>query len=223
MVSSYICIDTTERCVYDFNPSNIGDTIFTQVLSPGLLSFVPHIIYSIDSVLIGSVYHKRLHLTDTTYTYFENWIEGVGSELGLIYASHSSFTDNSYDLICFSENDVHEYLNPAPGFGYCLEPLPPVACDTLVSGIPSPENFEILLYPNPAWDQMLMEIKNDKEASSYEITDVEGRLLLCNSLDKYSGNQKFRIDISQLPSGIYYLKVFADAKRSYTFKVVKSN
>src|SRR2546423_26183 len=34
LVSDYLCLDTAERRLYDFNPSNVGDTVYSQVASP---------------------------------------------------------------------------------------------------------------------------------------------------------------------------------------------
>ena len=221
LVSEYLCIDTIERCLYDFNPSNVGDTIYTQVASPGLLSFVPHIIYSIDSVLIASAFHRRLHLADTSLVYFENWIDGVGSESGLVYASHFVVTDNSYDLICFSENGVSEYLNSSPGFGFCQAPLPPIICDSLATGLADLEDLGTLLYPNPGMSEIEVELKHPEKVNSYEVTDVSGRVIQNKMVNKKFSETKFTIDISQLPEGIYYLRVFTGDKRNYSFKLVK--
>jgi len=222
LVSEYLCIDTVERCLYDFNHSNIGDTIYTQVASPGLLTFVPHVIYTIDSVLIGASFHRRLHLADTSFVNFENWIDGVGSEFGLVYASHSVVTDNSYDLICFSENGVNEFLNSSPGFGFCQAPLPPIVCDSLATGIFSPEDFGTLLYPNPAMNEVEVELNHPENVKGYEVTDISGRVILNKMLNKNFSGSKFTIDISKLPEGIYYLRIFTGDKRNFSYKLVKS-
>lgn len=222
LVSDYLCLDTIERALYDFNPSNVGDTIYSQVASPGLLTFVPHIIYSIDSVLVGAAYHRRLHLADTSFVYFENWIDGAGSEAGLIYASHYMITDNSYDLICFSENGVNEYLNVNPGFGFCQAPLPPIVCDSLATGITGPDDFGTLLYPNPAANSVEVELKHPEKVTGYEVTDISGRMILTKMLNKNFREISFSIDVSELPEGIYFLRIFTADKRNYSFKLVKS-
>jgi hypothetical protein len=45
----------------------------------------------------------------------ETWLEGVGSLNGLLRESCFSMTpcDNNYELLCFQENNVLLYSNPA--------------------------------------------------------------------------------------------------------------
>lgn len=135
-VSEELCGDTLERLIYDFNYENAGDTIYTNVLLFGYTDKVPHVISSIDSVLVGVAYHRRLHLTDTLGNPWESWIEGVGSNYGLGYATYWIMTDNSYDLVCFNSNGGLKYQNPAPTFAFCLPPYPMIDCDTGV--LPGP-------------------------------------------------------------------------------------
>lgn len=54
--------DTTVKLIYDFNNENIGDTIYTNVLT-GNPSLFGHLITAVDSVLVGTQFHKRLFFT----------------------------------------------------------------------------------------------------------------------------------------------------------------
>ncbi len=57
-------VDTTVHLVYDFNNTNIGDTIYTSALSGSSSILLGHLITGTDSINIGAQYHKRLYLQD---------------------------------------------------------------------------------------------------------------------------------------------------------------
>lgn len=219
IVSDYLCLDTFERCVYDFNATTVGESIYTQLLSPGSLVQVQHIITGIDSVLIGSDYHRVLQLTDENFYTHEEWIEGMGSTYGLIYATYWMVTDNSYDLICFSESKVNKFLNPNPGFGYCQAPFPPVECDSLATGVTLIEKADAPIYPNPATSRIVIDI-TFKSPDRFELKDVQGRMMLSGALEK-SADHKASISLSALNDGIYLLTLYSNEAPVISCKVMK--
>ncbi len=219
IVSEYSCLDTNARLVYDFNNENIGDTIYSQLLSPGATDFIPHIITSVDSVMIGSEYHRRLQLTDVFHYAFEEWIEGVGSSYGLTYASHFVVTDNSYDLICFSENKQPEYLNPNPGFGYCQSPLPPIECDSLATVVPSILQSEIEVFPNPVVETLNVQLNEKDGVNRYELQTVMGETRIKKSFKQDVG--LLQIDVKNLPSGLYHLFLYKDEDLKGVIRISK--
>jgi len=130
IVSEEFCLDTLERVIYDFGDYTVGDTIRTDVLTNAPPSKVPHVVTAIDSVRVGTAWHRRIHLSDTSGFASESWIEGVGSNWGLPYATYWMLTDNSYDLVCFNHLGGLKYQNPSPAYGFCTPPLPEITCDT---------------------------------------------------------------------------------------------
>jgi hypothetical protein len=222
IVSEYLCLDTMARVVYDFNHLNVGDTIYSQLLSPGSTGFIPHIVTSSDSVLIGSDYHLRLQLTNENQYAFEEWIEGVGSNNGLIYATYWLVTDNSYDLICFSENKQNEYLNPNPGFGFCTAPLPPVECDSLATGIENEFSTGITLFPNPASVFITVRTSGEVFFNRYIVKEMTGQVAL-TSYSKEGFTQGMMVMVGKLSSGLYSLELYADDRLITTYKLIKIN
>lgn len=123
-------VDTMPQLVYDFTSTNLGDTIYTKALA-GSMTFYPHKVVGIDSVLVGNKYHKRLDLVDPANSFNqEYWIEGIGSSWGLPWATFWSITDNSYDLSCYNTLGKVVYENPSPTFGMCAGTLPVITCDS---------------------------------------------------------------------------------------------
>ncbi len=199
-------VDTSVQMVYDFNNTNVGDTIYTNVLSgnPNLLG---HLVTETDSVLVGSNYHKRLHLQYIHNSYYsEYWIEGIGSSWGLPFASFWSVTDNSYDLTCFYENQNLKYENPSPAFSFCQPPQPDIACE-IVSNV-SNQNEEkgsfFKMYPNPTTNDLSFEINDfgNKELSLNIYNNI-GILVLSKTITQ----DQFKISLENLKSGVYIVEI----------------
>ena len=199
-ISEYLCIDTFERMVYDFNEFETGDTIYTQVLTNGLLEPVPHIVTSIDSVLVGNENRRRIHLRDQDGFFTEYWIEGVGSSLGLVYASYWILTDNSYDLNCFYTEGQLQFTNPAPVYGFCLAPLPDIECELTSAVQPTTEKeISYKIYPNPTSEFVYIESNDDVRKVC--IFNSYGQLVCAEAF-------KSEIETHALSPGFYFIQVW---------------
>ena len=73
------------------------------------------------------------------------------------------------------------------------------------------EKYEILVYPNPAKDYIELTLKNPKKEKDFIVTllDNSGKTLL-NETFSFSGKIIKRINITPLPSGLYYLNVIIE-------------
>lgn len=211
-------VDTTSQLIYDFNNTNVGDTIFTNVLS-GNPRLYGHIVMSTDSVSIGTNYHKRLLLQDTGSSFnTEYWIEGVGSSWGLPFATFWSITDNSYDLTCYNTIEQAMYENTTPTYGFCSVPLPVISCDstspcdtvtiddstvTFVSDL-AQKNMSFILYPNPAQDIVTLNVSNSNGKDLLlNIYDIQGTLVKHEIVEQSTQN----INIRNLNNGIYIVAI----------------
>ncbi|MBL0065999.1 MAG: T9SS type A sorting domain-containing protein [Bacteroidetes bacterium] len=196
--SDYLCNDTIERLIYDFNPTNIGDTVRAQVLS-NFPTFIDRIIVGIDSVQIGSLYHRRVTLADTNGIPWETWTEGVGSSLGLAYSGYYLLSDNSYDLTCFRVKDVVLYSNPAPYFSYCTPPMPHIVCDSAINAVPSIYNSLFFsVFPNPVTDFFTIDSKMKYKAIRVLNSIGEEVLFVSN---------RNEVDIRDLSIGLYFIQL----------------
>ncbi|MBE0637140.1 MAG: T9SS type A sorting domain-containing protein, partial [Bacteroidales bacterium] len=65
------------------------------------------------------------------------------------------------------------------------------------------EQFQIDLYPNPADDQVTLSIADNESEVSYQISDMEGRLIGQSS---FSGSETF-IDVSGYKPGLYIIRL----------------
>jgi hypothetical protein len=73
-------------------------------------------------------------------------------------------------------------------------------------------SLEGLLFPNPAENKI--SIKLNSAISKIEILDSKGQLILLQKDNL--------IDISNLPSGIYFVKVFTENGKLFSSKFVKN-
>jgi hypothetical protein len=202
-------VDTSVQMVYDFTNTNLGDTIYTNVLS-GNPNLMGHLVTATDSVFIGTKFHKRLHLQDPYNSYnTEYWIEGVGSSWGLPFASFWSITDNSYDLSCFYENHELNYKNPSPVYGYCQAPQPMIDCE-IISSISTEQDIKgsfFSMYPNPGFDEVTFDVENpDHKNMQLNVYDITGALV--RSLILNQGQLK--LNVEALNSGIYIVILKSD-------------
>jgi len=91
---------------------------------------------------------------------------------------------------------------------------------SVVTGIEEAKDIslEIMVYPNPAQDYVILKIKNyEVENLRYQLYDINGSLLQDN---KIVGNET-NIVMSNYVSAIYFLKVTDNNKVVKTFKIIK--
>lgn len=107
------CCDNTELLLYDFN-TQVGDTI---VHTPD--SILYSVVLDIDSVQIDGIFRKR-YIVNNPKLYSQNpdyIIEGIGSVksglLGSITDRPTCLGPINWEHICFEENGIVKYLNPA--------------------------------------------------------------------------------------------------------------
>ena len=189
----------SEFVLYDFD-INPGDTVMLHQLYG---QDYPGFVEEVDSLLIGTEYHKRYFIQSWEWLSI-HIIEGVGSEAGLMYCD-IPWVDVWGNIHCFSVNDTIYGTDGAgdKSIGNCWKYI----------GIS--ENYPGLeyAYPNPASDHI--QINYDKECK-LELIDLTGRQCL-QSLS----NSIYVRDIDQ---GIYFLRVYSVTGTLLNqFKILKVN
>jgi uncharacterized protein (TIGR02145 family) len=87
----------------------------------------------------------------------------------------------------------------------------PVRCiqNSSATGIYKAEDSEITISPNPTNDNLILEIPEELLGTDYHIIDLSTKKVITGIVD----NTRTRIDLSQLPKGIYCLVVGKNTKR----------
>jgi len=199
---------TSDTLLYNFN-LNLGDTLPPTYCNA---SYPYNYISKVDSILIGTKFHKcfgvtdRFFKTDSIYAYL---IEGIGSTWGLISYLHGQgeYPSGSH-LNCFSLN------------GITLYPDTNTVCQ--LSGINKNEYFEntVKISPNPFSQSARIALSQSYNDISIEVFNLQGQLVAQNLYKNSSGIVFERNGLSE---GMYFIKLTLDGKKVETRKVVISD
>jgi Secretion system C-terminal sorting domain len=88
--------------------------------------------------------------------------------------------------------------------------------DSVFVGVNTLKNSRLSIYPNPATDKITVEISRETEGSKLFIVNVEGQV----QLEQKITQSKTQIDISTLPSGVYFVRL-TNEKTVEVGKIVK--
>jgi hypothetical protein len=177
-----------EILLYDFSLA-LGDVINLKLFGDLDYDFT---VTNIDSIVYMG--QKRLKITlFSKYTWFD-WIEGIGSIQGFLYANYFEGT-----LLCLTSNSGLLYKNDA-GYDDCII--------TLLDNInDEPIQNEVKIYPNPASDYI--RIEKDKTIVSIKILDLYGHIL-----SQYKPDQKsFVVPLSNMDKGFYLINIDSAIKK----------
>jgi len=206
-----------EQLLYDFNLS-VGDTL-PLTYNYFTYNFNVNIVKSIDSVFIDSSYRKRYNIcpTNNTNNQFVSLVEGVGSTNGLfnnlIIQPTPLYGGN---LICFYMDSLSVF-NPNPSYtaGQSYRGCNLYPC-VLISNINELQNPNINIYPCPVKNKLIIECSRVQKECTLIIFNLNGLELMRQQIKDY----KKQIDISNLASGVYFVKLITD-KTSEVRKIIK--
>ena len=185
-----------ETLLYDFTAS-VGDTLCFG--EPGA-SFV---LDSISMVQIGGV-DRRKFWFGLEYDGLgnprakETWVEGVGSDFGLLWSGYYGVYDGWHCLLCFHQYGELVWQNPE--YNTCSYPY---------DAVEENKDSEISVYPNPVRDRVVIE---GIEVAEVDVYNALGQLV------KTVQNTN-EINVSDLMEGIYLLRITAADGKCYTNRV----
>jgi PKD repeat protein len=143
-------------------------------------------------------------------------------------SSHSnswwwSFGDGDYN---FSQNPTHSYSEEGT-YEVCLRTenkcTKDTICDSITVTSTGTETLlqgELQFYPNPAQEQLHINMGATSNVHKIELITISGKVI--KKLDNNSGKESITIDISSIPSGLYYLKIQSNSV-TLTRKVMVTN
>ncbi len=173
--------ESEETLIYDFT-LNIGDTVT-------ILGWEPMVVDSITQIEINGEDRKQIYFAPLVY-FIEHWIEGIGSNFGILQSGSSMVVGWYTRFLCMSEDGELIYMNPDYS-----------SCYLVSTNIEEIHYSRIQVYPNPTKD--IIHIKNSENVKieSISIIDLNGQNLLEFEKDRNE------LDLSGLSSGIYLLKL----------------
>lgn len=184
--------DTSDVLLYDY-ALNVGDTFCFHNQPCGVLC---HAVSLVDSILVNGSYRRQIHFNFGNQE--EAWIEGLGSKFSN-WVNQWCFVGNlAWFMNCYKENG-----NPV--FGSCDFPT-----GLKENGLIDPE---IIVYPNPAIEQL--KIESAKIGASLFIENTCGQVLRSEILSSLHST----ISLESLPPGLYLLQ-YRDTWKKKTFKLI---
>lgn len=210
---------TEEKLLYDFS-CNLSDTIDVNSYMDALALWngngpesLKLVVNSIDSVIIGGSYRKRIKLNFIQYNNNkwtnETWIDGIGSTDGLFYAGSHFCFDCGNILMCFKESGEPKYY-----FSDTLN-----YCDDFTSIYEKKySKNQFIAEPNPVVNNLHIKLTNDIFSKSFYLYNVYG----VNLLNLSTIENDVSIDFSNYKKGIYFLYIITDKNKIFSKKIIKN-
>lgn len=172
---------TEEELIYDFS-IKVGDTI--------AFLYEPMVVDSIVFRLINGEYRKHWFFSYPGVPFREFWIEGIGSNRGVLQSGNAGFVGGWTWLLCMYENSSLIYMNPAHN-----------SCSLFSTGIEE-TGFPVVRFSSNTSDGYIMvEYPEDFRITHLSVISLSGR-----TVRSYATETK-RLDISGMSSGIFFLKL----------------
>lgn len=178
--------DSLEHLVYDFSLQP-GDTAQMYTLINQME--VTMIVDGMDTITMQNGVQRRRLMMNTQSAFPEEWIEGIGSNVGLMNAGYQIF-DAGFQLICFHQRDTLIYLNS-----------PNNTC--WYAGINESGINPIQLSPNPAHDFVDISLEHYETGVTLSVTDELGRVMI----QARPLQHDLRLPIGNLSPGLYLIEV----------------
>ena len=185
----------SEILLYDFT-ANVGDSLVCGYGDYFVLD-------SISIEQIGGVDRKKFwfgleyDFTGEPYA-METWIEGIGSDLGLLYCGSYYFCGGYYRALCFHQDGELIWQNPE--YDACV-----------ITSVEEIKDKVISVYPNPAMETVTID---GVEASEVQVYNALGQLV-----KTVQGSNE--INVSGLPAGIYSIRVTMNDGNLFLNKIIK--
>lgn len=204
--------DHKEKLLYSFDHT-IGDTLSIDTAN-WKDTYTIRYIKSMDTYDFNGFQGKKIGICDTTFrtnaphlspseTLVDYWYEGIGSLKEPFDLSHIGGFGVDMKLLCFWNNNIQIYQDK--DWTICE-----FAIFTGIEDEKSKINIEI--FPNPATNEV--KIETDLKIKMVTVIDINGNEVI---------KQKEKcINVSNLQSGIYFLKIQFSNNQFVTKKIIKN-
>ncbi len=210
-ISDYGRDPTKERVVADFSVKE-GDNVIIDTLYYGETTEVSVHIESVDSILIGNEYRKRVNISTVHIGNYwwditdDSWVEGIGS---IVYGLFDPYQSKYIVDVCIPKflclHIDDELVYKDPNYNTCYVPR-------YTDGFDEKMNPSVYIYPTMV-DKTLFIAKNERNYL-YNIYNMQG-------INIKSGVLRNNIDVSNLTPGLYYIILYDKNKKVYSQKIVK--
>jgi len=205
------CVANATGIVGNNTGANVGDTIIfngtifsdSSVVGSAVSDWIDECSFDYNDVVNASVSSYLSYIDSTLVTWQIGLNNGTQIYISAFYQFNSGFGvyDVILQLVC-GQKDNPKYLQINAQIDYQLV------------GISENENAKFQLFPNPVQDELT--ISGVGEASTYEIIDLNGRVILAGNLSIIES----KINVTNLHNG-NYLFVISSPKGTSHYNFVK--
>lgn len=194
--------DQTEILLYDFT-ANVGDTLRCGLWAT---EDIYSIVDSISLEHIGGVDRKKFWF-GLEYDFAgdpyaaETWIEGIGSNLGLLYSGSAGITGAYHGTLCFHQNGELVWQNP--DYDNCNY-------DAIEENMDS----KMVLYPNPTKGTIKIEAENIRNVVIYN--NIGEKIF-----ETETSGDAFEYDFGDKKASLYIIKVQMSDGSEFSKRIVK--
>ena len=174
--------DDEEVLLYDFTLA-AGDSI---KLGYDLLYYY---VDSITTEVINDAPRKKYWISYEEYDWQDTWIEGIGSNRGILSSGSAGVVGGWDWALCMWEAEELIYMNPS--FNACY----------LITGINEFENPIFQIYPNPTKNFITIKNPQIRPIKSITLIDMNGHIV------KHFNSVKTTLNISDINPGVYLLEI----------------
>jgi hypothetical protein len=199
-----------EKLLYDFN-AQVGDVLYTYQCNPSISDSLPSVVTAIDSIKINGSSRKRLTLEITLHNEKESrfWIEGVGSEQGLIYCRYPGMTGTElYFLLCMYRNNELFYQPQWEMFHDCF-------IWEIGTNVPNINVDGFYINQNKSHTILSIMNKNAQTFNAY-LFDIQGTKLY----ETTTTQPEVNINTGNYAKGMYILKVITGKGNQSIQKII---
>jgi len=183
----------TEKLYYDFS-LDIGDTL------PEYLGCTTPIY---ECVIVEDITYKKMlngedrkvwHLSYNDSDIKELWIEGMGSNCGVIFPVSASLVGETTELLCVHENNVLLYNDNFWGGGVCYK-------SSWLSMANDLDRY-INIFPNPANKLLHIKLNENIIINAISLINIQGQVV------RSYETATTQLDVSDITEGIYFIKIY---------------
>jgi hypothetical protein len=177
----------SDLLLMDFG-AQAGDTIQLPFNDPQYPSSGYIVVNSVELIEIEGLMRRVINFSDN-FAIEGNWIEGIGSDMGLFVFWCPIGLGEYTQLRCYS--------NGEPIYGDCVTGIAEVITNT-----------ELLIYPNPASEMVNISVAENVKVVKVRVYEATGRVVIesANGLPLGEGGLR-GIDVRNLQPGIYLIEV----------------
>lgn len=192
---------TAEVLLYDYS-LQAGQQVQLLNLTTG--EQVSRTVDSVKVENIASANRRVIYFKPEASESGEFWIQGIGSNYGVLWRAHVPFPDFAFALLCFQHADKYVNLTTTE----CLLPQLPEECDQVNADhapVPASVTLKLTAFPNPGGQEMNFRVSVNSQLEKYNLKIYAANGKLMQTIEQVLPTTKLSPEPSMKPG--FYIAV----------------